>query len=170
MTEQAPWTPLVYDELRRMADALMSNERASHTLEPTALAHEVWIRLLKSRNAASLDHGEFLGVAAQAMRRILTDHARRRASSKRGGGLRRTTLDGKSPTTEPQEFALDMDAALTALQDVDAELARIVELRFYGGCSNEEIASALETSTRTIKRRWRYARAWLQHHMQGNEA
>jgi RNA polymerase sigma factor (TIGR02999 family) len=148
-----------------MADALMAGERDGHTLEPTALAHEVWLRLLKSRNADSLDHGAFLGLASQAMRRILTEHARRRGSAKRGGGLRRTTLDGKAQEAEPQDFALDLDAALTELEAVDPELARIVELRFYAGCATEEIAELLDISPRTVKRRWRFARAWLQDHM-----
>ena len=168
MKQPTAWTPLVYEELRRMADALMAGERNGHTLEPTALAHEVWLRLRQSRNAESLDHGAFLGLAAQAMRRVLTDHARRRAASKRGGGLRRTTLEGKAAATEPRDFALDLDGALTELERIDPDLARVAELRFYGGRSTEEIARALDTSPRTVKRRWRFARAWLQHHMQEN--
>ena len=143
MTEDHMMTPVVYAQLRRMADAMMAGERTGHTLEPTALAHEVWLRLLQSRNADALDHGAFLGLAAQAMRRILTEHARRRAADKRGGGARRTTLSGLASAAEPQDFALDLDAALSALASVDAELARVVELRFYGGCSTEEIAKTL---------------------------
>lgn len=166
MSNSTPWTPDVYQELRVMADRLMRGERDGHTLEPTALAHEVWLRLLQSRNAEELDHAAFLGLAAQGMRRILTEHARRRASAKRGGGVRRTTLEGKPAALEPQDFALDLDAALTELGGVDPDLARIVELRFYGGSSTEEIATALELSPRTVKRRWRFARAWLQQHMQ----
>ena len=165
MNEELTWTPTVYREVRQMADALMAGERSGHTLEPTALAHEVWLRLLQSRNAGSLDRGALLGVAAQAMRRILTEHARRRRTAKRGGGKRRTTLDGKAVVIEPQEFALDMDDALRSLEGIDPELARVVELRFYGGCTTEEIAATLEISTRTVKRRWRFARAWLQQHM-----
>jgi len=144
----------------------MAGERSGHTLEPTALAHEVWLRLLQSRNAEELDHAAFLGLAAQAMRRILTEHARARSTAKRGGGARRTTLDGKAQTAAPQDFALDLDAALTGLEAIDPDLARVVELRFYAGSSTEEIAVALETSPRTVKRRWRFARAWLQQHMQ----
>lgn len=165
----ADWSPVVYAELRRMADGLMAGERSEHTLEPTALANEVWLRLLQSRGAGSLEHGAFLGVAAQAMRRILTDHARRRAASKRGAGARRTTLAGKAFSSEPQEFALDLDAALGALEAMDPDLARLVELRFYGACSTEEIAETLDTSPRTIKRRWRFARAWLQQYMEQEE-
>ncbi len=165
MNPEATWTPDVYAELRRMADALMQGERESHTLEPTALLHEVWLRLHRSRNAATLERGAFLGLAAQSMRRILTEHARRRAAQKRGGDRRRTTLDGRAADNEPQDFALDLDAALTALERVDPDLARTVELRFYGGCSTEETAASLGVSERTVKRRWRFARAWLQNSM-----
>ena len=162
----AGWTPAVYDELRRMAGGLMASERNGHTLEPTALTHEVWLRLSASRNAASLDHGQFLGLAAQAMRRILTEHARRRGAEKRGGGARRTTLEGKATVMPPEEFTVDLDSGLKALAKLDPELVRIVELRFYGGQSVDAIAELLGSSPRTIKRRWRFARAWLQERMQ----
>jgi RNA polymerase sigma factor (TIGR02999 family) len=161
----ATWNPSLYEELRRMAEALMAGERDGHTLEPTALTHEVWLRLRASRNAGELERGEFLGLAAQAMRRILTEHARRRAAAKRGGDGRRTTLDGQAAVLEPQDFALDLDAALSALAGLDPELARLVELRFYAGCSTEEIAATLALSPRTVKRRWQFARAWLQQRM-----
>lgn len=160
------WTPVVYRELRRMANALLTTERDGHTLEPTALAHEVWIRLSKSRNAGSLEHGAFLRVAAQAMRRILTEHARRRATQKRGGSERRTTLSGQAISPDPTDFALDLDAALDALKAHDAELVDVVLLRFYAGCDVEEVATSLGISARTVKRRWRFARAWLQQYME----
>lgn len=180
------WTPVVYRELRRMANALLTTERDGHTLEPTALAHEVWIRLSKSRNAGSLEHGAFLRVAAQAMRRILTEHARRRSTQKRGGSERRTTLSGQEVSgqevsgqvisgqiisgqaisPEPQDFALDLDDALDALKAYDPELVEVVLLRFYAGCEVEEVATALAISPRTVKRRWRFARAWLQQYME----
>ncbi len=166
MTAEPSWNPVLYEELRLLADDLMAGERAGHTLEPTALVHEAWLRLLQSRNASTLEHGAFLGLAAQAMRRILTDHARRRASAKRGGGLRRTTLEGKTLVSDPQEFALGIDAALTALELVDIELARVMELRFYAGCELAEIGELLGLSVRTVKRRHRFARAWLQQYMQ----
>jgi len=173
-TEPGPrepaWSPAVYDELRRVADAVMAGERAGHTLEPTALTHEVWLRLLQSRNAAALDRQAFLGLAAQAMRRILTDHARRRSASKRGGRMRRTTMAGRVVEDDPGEIALDLDEALSGLEALDPELARLVELRFYGGLSTEEIADALETSPRTIKRRWQFARAWLRNAIQELES
>ena len=160
------WSPAVYDELRRMADGLMAGERPGHTLEPTALLHELWLRLRKSHNADTLEHGAFLGLASQAMRRILTDHARRRGAGKRGAGARRTTLDGKAIAHEPGAFVADLDLGLRALEEVDPELVRLVELRFYGGHSVEEVAQLLDLSPRTVKRRWRFARAWLQKDMQ----
>ncbi len=168
MTTPAPdntWSPEVYRELRSHAERLMAGERGGHTLEPTALAHEVWLRLLQSRNASELDRAAFLGLAAQAMRRILTEHARARSSAKRGGGARRTTLGGMAQATQPQDFALDLDAALSELEAIDPDLARVVELRFYAGSSVEEIAEVLQSSPRTVKRRWRFARAWLQQYM-----
>lgn len=169
MTEQAPeWSPAVYGELRRVAQALLAGERDGHTLDPTSLAHELWLRLRASRNAGALGEGEFLGLAAQAMRRILVEHARRRSARKRGGDARRTTLEGKSLdelAAEPADFVLELEAALSDLQTLDAELARVVELRFHAGLGVDEIATALGISPRTVKRRWRFARAWLQQRM-----
>jgi RNA polymerase sigma factor (TIGR02999 family) len=181
VTHEAPRNPVLYQELRRLADALMAGERDGHTLQPTALAHEVWLRLRASRNAGQLEHGAFIGLAAQAMRRILTEHARRRGAAKRGGAARRTTLAGKdldaldardngAPAAAPADFALDLDAALGALERLDPELVRLVELRFYAGASLDEIAAALGSSPRTVKRRWRFARAWLRRRMQEDGA
>lgn len=169
MTPAAAWTHNLYLELRRLAVGLMAGERGGHTLEPTALVNEVWLRLCASRNAGSLERGAFLGLAAQAMRRILTEHARLRAAQKRGGAARRTTLDGKQAAPEPLDFALDLDAALTELERIDPELTRVVELRWYAAGSTEEIAATLGISPRTVKRRWRFARAWLQQRMQEEE-
>ncbi len=162
MPSDPDWSPAVYRELRRLAEGMLAAERNGHTLEPTALAHEVWLRLRSSRNASELDGGELVGLAAQAMRRILVEHARARGARKRGGDARRTTLDGKALAAEPEDFVLELDEALTALQGIDPELARVVELRFHAGLSVEEVAATLETSARTVKRRWRFARAWLQ--------
>ena len=165
MTSDPEWSPAVYRELRRLAEGMLAGERNGHTLEPTALAHEVWLRLRSSRNASELGQGELVGLAAQAMRRILVEHARRRGARKRGGDSRRTTLDGKALGAEPADFVLDLEDALAALQAIDPELARVVELRFHAGLSVEETAESLDSSTRTIKRRWRFARAWLQQRM-----
>ena len=143
----------------------MGAERPDHTLEPTALVHEAWLRLSASRNAAGLAREEFLGLAAQAMRRILTDHARRRAAQKRGGEARRTTLSGVGDDSSSESYLVDVDAALTELEATDPELARLVELRFFGGASTAATAAALGISERTAKRRWRFARAWLQRRM-----
>ena len=166
MSRESSWSPTVYDELRRLAGTVMLGEREGHTLEPTGLAHEAWLRLRHSRNAGELEHGAFLGLAAQAMRRILVEHARRRGAQKRGGALRRTTLAERAAPEGAHELALDLDAAVDELAAYDAELARLVELRFYAGASYEEIAAAAGISTRTVKRRWRFARAWLQERLQ----
>ena len=168
MPSDPEWSPAVYRELRRVAEGMLAGERNGHTLEPTALAHEVWLRLRASRNAGELREGEFVGLAAQAMRRILVEHARRRGARKRGGDARRTTLDGQGAAEEPADFVLDLEDALAGLQAIDVELARVVELRFHLGLSVEEAAEALATSPRTIKRRWRFARAWLQQRMREN--
>ena len=165
MSEPNHITPECYAELRRMAGAMMVGERRDHTLVPTALAHEVWLRLRNSRNAATLPAGAFLGVAAQAMRRILTEHARRRSAAKRQGNAERTTVARIAARAEPQDFAIDLDAALVRLEAIDPQLARCVELRFYAGCSVEDTAAAMSVSIRTSKRQWRIARAWLQQQM-----
>src|SRR5215204_1317999 len=110
MGEREPeWSPAVYGELRRLAEGLLSGERNGHTLDPTSLAHEVWLRLRSSRNAGELGQGELVGLGAQAMRRILVEHARRRGARKRGGGERRTTLAGRAAVTEPADFVLDLE-------------------------------------------------------------
>ena len=155
------WGAEVYAELRRAAAFLSSGERNGRTLEPTALVHEAWLRLSASRNAASLGRADFLGLAVQTMRRILIDGARARAAAKRGGGARRPTLSGVGGVQDADEGLLALDEALATLAREDAELARVVELRFFAGCTTEEIADLLGTSPRTVKRRWRFARAWL---------
>lgn len=159
------WQTAVWVELRGLAGILMEGERGDHTLQPTALVHETWLRLRASRNAGDLERGAFLGLASQAMRRILTDHARRRAADKRGGDFRRTTLARTEQMPAPETWLMHVDRALSELEAEDPELARVVELRFFGGCSTDEIATVLGLSPRTVKRRWRFARAWLQHRL-----
>lgn len=169
-TRDGAWAAPIYDELRSLAAALMNGERAGHTLAPTALVHETWLRLRASRNAGTLAHGEFLGLASQAMRRILTEHARRRSAARRGGAAGRTSLDdapepadpGADPDAEAGATVVALDGALAALERMDPELARLVELRFFAGCSADETATALGLSASTAKRRWRFAKAWLQ--------
>jgi RNA polymerase sigma factor (TIGR02999 family) len=155
--------PLLYDELHRMAAGLMAGERHAATLQPTALVHEAYLRLLDDGNSEWQNRAHFLGAAAQAMRRVLIDHARSRARLKRGGGdLQRVTFSESDfqCETSPEEL-LGLEEALTALQARDAAMARVVELRFFGGLSVAETAEVLGTSERTIHRQWTAARAWL---------
>ena len=133
MPDETEWSPTVYRELRLLAERLLAGERNGHTLQPTALTHEVWLRLQNSRNAGELDHRAFLGLAAQSMRRILTEHARRRGARKRGGEARRTTLDGKSLRAASADFVLDLEEALGALEGIDPELARAEALARRAG-------------------------------------
>lgn len=154
--------PLVSGELRRLADHYLRNERRDHTLQPTALVHEAYIRLVGDQNAVWEGRGHFFNVAAQAMRRILIDHARRRRAAKRGNERRRFSLDEiDEPTAFRDDYLVALDDALTELATVDAQLARVVELRFFGGLSIEETARVVGVSAMTVKRAWRMARGWL---------
>jgi RNA polymerase sigma factor (TIGR02999 family) len=154
--------PLVYQELRALAEAHMRRERRDHTLQPTALVHEAWLKLVGQESAQIRDRGHFLALAAMAMRRILVDHAAKRGAQKRGGDRARSTLfEAPSVLEEAPEDLVDLDAALVRLAQISPEKARIVELRFFAGSSNEETAQALSISTRTVERGWRFARAWL---------
>jgi len=153
---------LVYDELRRIAAGLMTHERDDHTLQPTALVHEAWIKLARQEDAHVADRAHFLALAATAMRRILVNHAEARRAHKRGGGGERVTLfEGASVFEERAEDLVALDEALERLAARDPQKARIVELRFFAGLTNEEAAEALAVSTRTVERGWRFARAWL---------
>ncbi len=155
----------VYDELRRLSAARLRQERAGHTLQCTALVHEVYLKLADS-DARFNDRHHFLAAAAQAMRRILIDHARGRNAAKRGGGAAKVELlDLDAAIDHDPGELLDLDAALTDLATQDAELARLVELRFFAGLSVPEAGDALGMSPATVKRRWAYARAWLQRHL-----
>jgi RNA polymerase sigma factor (TIGR02999 family) len=161
--------PLVYAELRRIARIRLSAERGGHTLQPTALVHEAWLRLMQQHGATWQNRAQFFAIAAQAMRRILVDHARRRHSNKRNNGEAPLTLDNiedivASPV--PDEEMLALDAALDRLSNLDARQARVVELRFFGGLSIEEAAQVLDLSATTVKREWTTARAWLYREIQ----
>ena len=154
--------PLVYAELCRVAARHLRNERADHTLQPTALVHEVYLRLVDQRQVDWQNRAHFFGVAAQVMRRILVDHARRHGASKRGDGVRCVAIEEARDVAAPNEIpVLALHHALDGLERVDAELARIVELRAFGGLTIEEAAQVLNVSPSTAKRDWRTAKAWL---------
>ncbi len=158
--------PIIYDELRRLAASFLAQERAGHTLQTTALVHEAYLKLVGGNAADFRFNGRahFLAVAAQAMRRILITHARDRARQKRGGGVARVSLsdaERQTPAPEPDVDLVALDEALTRLAGVDARKSRLVEMRFFGGMSVEEIAEALGVGTATVKRDWAMARAWL---------
>jgi RNA polymerase sigma factor (TIGR02999 family) len=154
--------PLVYQELRRRAAAYMRRERRDHSLQPTDLVHEAYLRLVDQRRAVWQNRGQFFGVASQMMRRILVDRARAHRMAKRSGRWARLTLDEAVVATRPTEVdVLDLDAALTRLAAFDERKSRIAELRFFGGLSLEETGEALGLSVATIERDWQAARAWL---------
>lgn len=160
--------PLVYEELRQLAANYFRRQPLGHTLQPTALVHEAYLKLADRTQGAWNDKAHFVATAATAMRSILVDHARGRAAEKRGGGLRRITLDEQvSPMQAPDVDVLDLDAALTKLAALDARKSKVVELRFFGGLNIEETASALEVSHMTVSKDWRFARAWISQALQG---
>jgi RNA polymerase sigma-70 factor (ECF subfamily) len=154
---------IVYGDLRRQAARLLRRERRDHTLEPTALVHEAYLRLVDWHDADWRNRTHFFAVAARAMRRILVDHARRHGAGKRGGSRERVTLD-ESRVARPGAFDVDvlaLEDALAELQALDPEKVRLVELRFFGGLGVEEAAAVLGVSRSTVNREWRLARAWL---------
>jgi RNA polymerase sigma factor (TIGR02999 family) len=152
---------VVYKELRRLASSYLRQERLEHTLQTSALVNEAYIRLAGNRVLESADRHQFVRVAAQAMRHVLVDHARRRSAQKREGGVR-ISLDEADPThSSDLEEIVIIDTALRKLSDMDARQAEIVELRYFGGLSVPETAEALKISEKTVKRDWAVARAWL---------
>jgi RNA polymerase sigma factor (TIGR02999 family) len=161
--------PLVYGELKRIASNQLRRERPEHTMAPTALVHELYLRLIDQRGATWENRIHFFSLAAQLMRRILVDHARARNADKRGGSVTRISIDealeGGWPTPDGEDPAaadvLAVDQALKRLTRLDRDQGRIVELRFFAGLSVEETAHVLKRSPRTVKREWRLARAWL---------
>jgi RNA polymerase sigma factor (TIGR02999 family) len=154
--------PLVYDELRRRAAAYLRREARDHTLQPTALVHEAYLRLVDQRRAVWQNRAQFFGVASQMMRRILVDRARARRMAKRSGRWARVTLDEAEKATPPVDVeVLDLDAALTRLAEFDPRKSQIAELRFFGGLSLEETGQVLGLSVATVERDWQAARAWL---------
>lgn len=154
--------PLVYEELRRLAEMKLTAEPAGHTLQPTALVHEVYLRLLGNEDQPFENRRHFFGAAAEAMRRILVDSARRRCRQKRGGKLNRQDVQADElPAPEQAEELLEVSEALDSLQAVDPMAAEVVKLRYFGGLTVAETAQVLEVAPRTIDRLWSYARAWL---------
>ena len=154
--------PIVYEELRQLAAANLRKEHPGHTLQPTALVNEAYLRLVGTTQPSWHNRGAFFGAAAQAMHRILIDHARKRMRLKRGGGAQPVSLDRAGPTSwdEPERL-LALDEGLRRLVEVDARSAEVVKLRYFGGLSITETAEALGVSERTVKREWSFARAWL---------
>lgn len=154
--------PLVYEELKRLARAELARERAGHTLQPTALVHEAYLRLVAQRAADGLGRAYFFSLAASMMRRILVNHARDRAAQKRGGGAAAITLSQAEGVAEGGSIdVLGLHVALEALAQLDARQARVVELKFFGGLEIDEIAQVLAVSPATVRRDWTLARLWL---------
>jgi RNA polymerase sigma factor (TIGR02999 family) len=160
-------TPRVYRELRRMAGSLMRSERAGHTLQPTALVHEAYLKLVDIKNVDWEHRAHFFAVAAQVMRRILLDAARKRSTAKRGGGAGVVNLDeiGELGAARGKEIVA-LDEALDLLARDEPRKAKVVELRFFGGHTEQEISKVLGVSVDTVTRDWRFARAWLRSQME----
>lgn len=153
---------LVYDMLRRLAADFLARERGDHTLQPTALVHEAYMKLIRQEEMNWRNEAHFMAIAAQAMRRILVDHARTKKRSKRGGDWDRVELHPDlSPAEESGMDLVRLDAVLDQLREGYPRQARVVEMRFFAGLPNEAIARALDVSERTVERDWRFARAWL---------
>jgi RNA polymerase sigma factor (TIGR02999 family) len=160
--------PIVYGELRRVAGQQLRGERPDHSLQPTALTHEAFLRLLGTRRVGWQNRAHFFAVASQLMRRILVEHARRRQTAKRGGAPTRVTLDeADAPIESVDVDIVALHEALLALKDLDPRQARIVELRYFGGLSMEEAAEILGVSPATVKRDWRVAKLWLRRALEG---
>ena len=163
--------PLVYDELHALAERLFRDQKANHTLQPTALVHDAYLRLVGSPDQAFDSRRHFFRVAAMAMRQLLVDHARARRAEKRGGGRGRVTLNLQLEAEDSRERALDLvalDDALTELAQLDERQAKVVELRFLAGLTVEETAEALDVSERLVYLDWKMARYWLEQRLTGD--
>lgn len=156
--------PLVYDELHRLAMNLMRSEASSVTLQPTALVHEAWMRLVQQHSAQFINRGHFFAIAVRLMRRVLVDQARRRSAAKRDGGQRESIddLDIAAPATDNAEEVLHVHESLQKLAVISERQAQVVELRFFAGLDTDAIAEVIGISPATVKRDWAVARAWLQ--------
>ena len=163
--------PLVYDELRRLARHYLQKERSDHTLQATGLVHEAYLRMVDQTGTTWQNRAQFFGVAAQVMRRLLVDHARAHQAAKRGGVREKLEFDeALAPADERTVDLIALDDALRELFALDPRKSRIVEMRFFGGLTMEEIGEVLSISPRTIRREWRVAKAWLRREVVGGEA
>ncbi|MHC1768593.1 MAG: ECF-type sigma factor [Verrucomicrobiia bacterium] len=154
--------PLVYEQLRKLAVARMAQQPPGQTLQATALVHEAWLRLVRAEERTWENRAYFFAAAAEAMRRILVENARRKARLKRGGGQERLDVDAvELAATTPDDKVVLIDEALARLQAEDPDTARVVVLKFFGGLTNQEVAASLGVSERTVERDWAFARSWL---------
>jgi RNA polymerase sigma-70 factor, ECF subfamily len=161
--------PIVEGELRRLARIYMSRERREHTLQPTALVNEVFLKLVDAADIRWQDRAHFFGISARLMRRVLVDHARARGYQKRGGDVQRVTLDGQDiAAADNQVDLLALDRALNGLAAIDERKCRVVEMRFFAGLSVDETAGVLAVSADTVKRDWRIAKLWLLKCLEGD--
>ena len=161
--------PIVYSELRAVAARYFRRERQDHTLQPTALVNEAYLRLIDQKQVQWQNRAHFIGVAAQMMRRILVDHAKGHNRAKRGGGARKVSLDEAAALTEERaDDIVELDRALTALAAFDERKSRVVEMKYFGGLSVEETAEVLNVSEVTVARDWKLAKAWLYTHIEEN--
>ena len=161
-------TPLIYGDLRRLASGYLRGERANHTLQPTALVHESYMRMISQNQQNLKNRSHFFGIAANLMRQVLVDHARKRAAEKRGSGTVCVDLnDLQLASREKPRDVIALDDALRALEEVDVRKARVMDLRYFCGMTGEEVAEALSISVATVEREARVARLWLLRHMSG---
>ena len=163
--------PVIYGELRRVARNYLNRERQNHTLQPTALVHEAWLRLQNDTVVAWQGRTHGLALGAQAMRRLLVDHGRHQKREKRGGGAKPIALDdllqAATVGAVPIEDLIELESALTRLEEIDARAAQVVSLRFFSGMSNPEVAEHMKLSVRTVEGEWSHARAWLKRELAG---
>jgi RNA polymerase sigma factor (TIGR02999 family) len=162
--------PLVYDELRRLARHYMRREKHGHTLQTTALINEAYVRLVDQKDVHWANRSHFFAISARIMRRILIDHARRNLYAKRGGGAQRVSLDDNATFADSASDLILLDEALRSLAELDPRRSQVVELRYFGGLNNEEIAGVLQISENTVTRDWNMARAWLYQQLSGSIA
>ena len=163
-------TPAIYDDLRKLARALLSRERSDHTLSATALVHEAYLKLIDQRRVHWENRAHFFGAAAHIMRRVLVDDARARQTSKRGGSVAKIAISESAALVDGlSEDLLDLDAALEALAATDPRKARVVEMKCFAGMTSREMAAALDVSDATVERDWTLARAWLSRTLQGSD-